>query len=138
MQVGQKDVSDLVFMEAKFLKRRIQAVVSKWKIVAEEFFTLLVTRTVVDKDQPIPVFDKHAPQTHVDEIVGVGRIRFLPDYLGHDTKHGSAVQFEVSGIERVNLHSQFSRNANMQKMEEKFVKENKKTSRTGTAEIEVL
>ena len=125
-------------MKTQFFQGRIEAVVSKRIVIAEELLALFATGPVIYENESVAVLDQHAPQAHIDEVVGVGRIGFLPDHFGHNTEHGAAIQFEISSINGVDLHSQFSRHANMRKMEGNIVKENKKTSRSNPSEIEVL
>ena len=73
-------------------------------VVAEEFFRLLVPNAAVDEHQAVADFDKEGTHGPRAQILAVRRVGRGPKLLGHHPKHGSAVQFEIPGVNRVKAH----------------------------------
>jgi hypothetical protein len=66
---------------------------------------LFVSGTVIDEDQSPAILYQQTPQSHIDEVIGICRIRFLPDHFRDNSKHSAAIQLKISGIDRVDLHA---------------------------------
>ena len=45
-----------------------------------------------------------ASHSHVDEVVIISGICFLPDTLGHHAKHGTTVELEMTGFDGMKFH----------------------------------
>jgi hypothetical protein len=73
--------------------------------VAQEFFILLVTKTIVDEDKLIAIFNQKTTHGPCAEVLIVSGICFLPDGFGHDAKHGTTVEFEKTCFYYVKFHS---------------------------------
>lgn len=73
-------------------------------IVAEKFSVLFISDAGIDQDQPVPFLDQQTAQGPGAKVIGICRIRFFPDGLGHHAKHGAAVKFEEAGFDGVELH----------------------------------
>lgn len=73
-------------------------------VVFEPFFVLFVADAVVDKDTAVAIHYQQAAHGPVAEVVFVAGIYFLPEHFGHYAKHGAAVEFQVSGVDRNELH----------------------------------
>jgi hypothetical protein len=68
-------------------------------IIAEEFCVLFITHSIVNKDQPVSIFDQQTTQSPATHIVFICRINFVPDRFGNDAKHGAPIQLEVTGVD---------------------------------------
>ena len=73
-------------------------------IMAKEFFTLFVSNATIDQCQPVPLLNQQATHGPGTKIVGISRVGFLPDHFGNHSKHGSAIQLEVTGVDYVQVH----------------------------------
>ena len=74
------------------------------EIEAEELLALLIAYSIVDQYQSIAVLDQQASHGPTAHVVLIGRVSFRPHRSGHYTVHGTAVQFEVASIYRVEVH----------------------------------
>jgi hypothetical protein len=63
--------------------------------MAKKLFTLLVAHSRIDQNQSVAIFNQQRSTAHLDTVVGVGRISFLPKKLGDNTKHGTTVQLKI-------------------------------------------
>jgi hypothetical protein len=73
-------------------------------VVAEEFLRLFVPNAAVDEHQAITDFDEQGAHGPRAQILAVCRVGSGPKLLGHHSKHGPAVQFEIPGVNRVKAH----------------------------------
>ena len=73
-------------------------------IVRKELLTLFVANAGVNQRESLSIFYQQATHGHIDEVVAIGRICFLPDTLGYHAKHGAAVAFKMTGFDGVKFH----------------------------------
>jgi hypothetical protein len=70
-------------------------------IVAEKFCILFITHSIVDKEQSFSILNQSTTQSPATHIVFISRIDPIPDRFWNDTKHGTSIQFEVTGVDRI-------------------------------------
>ena len=104
MQVSQEHIGNIARRKSIASQGAFQAIVSVQVVMAEEFFTLFVPDSVVDKYAAIAIDHQHTAHREVDLVVFVGRIHFVPDGFGHYAKHGTAIELEVAGRDCVKFH----------------------------------
>ena len=104
MQVREKYVRNIISMKAQPLERTIKGIIAKQKIMGEEFLTLFIPYSGIDKRESFAIFHQQAAHGHVYEVVAISWICFLPDTLGYHAKHGTTVEFEMTGFDGMKFH----------------------------------
>ena len=69
------------------------------------FGVLLIAETAINEDVPVAGLDEQAAHCPGAKVVFIGRVEPLPEALGHDAEHGSAVEFEIAGGHGGNFHA---------------------------------
>jgi hypothetical protein len=105
MQMGKKNVGNILFPESVFFQGIVQPFIPMQIIITEKLCILLVANSIVHQDQLLSVLNQQTTHCPGTKIVGICRIGFIPDKLGNDTEHGTSVEFEVAGVDGVEFHA---------------------------------
>ena len=73
-------------------------------VVTEKLLRLFVANPTIHQDKSTPYFDEERSHRPCAQVLGVWRIGVRPKLLRHHPKHCSAIQFEISGVNRVQSH----------------------------------
>src|SRR5688572_16503108 len=68
MKVGKKHIGDIRSAESGLFQSRLKCIITMKIIMGKKFSILLISNSVIDKYQPVSIFDQqatHAPGTHV-------------------------------------------------------------------------
>jgi hypothetical protein len=104
MQMGEEHIGNILFPESLFFQRIVEIFISMQIIITEKFSILLVANSIVHQDQLCAILHQQTAHSPGTKIVGIGRIGFIPDELGNDTKHGASVELEIAGVDGVDFH----------------------------------
>jgi hypothetical protein len=102
--MGEQYIGDVFSPKPTLFELGIQVGVSMQMVMAEEFLRLLISNARVHEQKLISLFNKeraHSPGAH---IACIRRDMFLPKGFWNHSKHGSAIQFKVARMYRVQLH----------------------------------
>ena len=97
VQVGEENVGDVGPVVARRRQASVQGVFPVEVVVGKELVVLFLADSRVDEGESVSVFHQqqpHGPGAQVVLVCGVGA---LPEGLGHNAKHGAAVELEKSG-----------------------------------------
>jgi hypothetical protein len=95
-------------------QRGVKRIVAMHVIKREKLLILLVPHARINKHQSIFVLNKqtaHGPGAH---IVLIGRIFWLPERFRNNAKHGSSIEFKVTGIDWKQLHTYLNKTTRCQ------------------------
>src|ERR1051325_10209444 len=96
-------MSNILRLITGFPNRTHEVIVAMEIVVAEKLFALLISNSVIHKNEVIAIFYQKAPHSPIAKIIFVGRIFLIPQDLGDNAKHGTAIQFEIAGIYHMKL-----------------------------------
>jgi hypothetical protein len=104
MQVRHEHIGDIVAVKSMLGEGFIEGMIAPKGIITKEFFRLFGAHSGIDEREAVSVFNEHASGGDIDEVIGIGGIGFAPNSFGNNAKHGTAVEFEVAGFNRINFH----------------------------------
>src|SRR6185312_1355215 len=101
----EEHIGNILFPESLFFQRIVDIFISVQIIITEKFSILLVANSIVHQDQLFAILNQQTAHSPGTKIIGIGRVGFIPDEFGNDTKHGASVELEVAGVDGVEFHA---------------------------------
>ena len=101
VQVGQKDIRDVVPVESKCIELCVEVFVARG-VVPKELLALLVAHAAIDEHQAVAVLmSRSAARSHRVH----GGVVLGPEGLRHNAEHGASVELEQTMGDRVQVHA---------------------------------
>src|SRR6056297_217301 len=104
MQVGQKNIGDIITMETDIFQGFVQRMVAPEIIITKEFFGLFVAQSVIDQNKPVTIFNQKTTGGKVNHIIAICRIGPVPNRFRDYTEHGASIQLKITGLYGINCH----------------------------------
>ncbi len=98
MKMRKKYIGDIFRGKAIFLQRLFKRIITMEIIIAQKFFILLLTYSIINQHQPVSFLHKQTTHRPCAHIIFIGRIQFVPNAFWNYAKHSSAIKLKKSRI----------------------------------------